>query len=104
MFLLREAYYNDGTGENDADTNTATCIVAKNLAGWSVRFTRRIARLSPAAAIFASLLSFIEIIAISAQAKTAFSAISSTCSKINPNIDVSKILSPLSFVMLMNEL
>lgn len=33
MFLLREAYYDDGTGENDLDSTKATCILAKNRHG-----------------------------------------------------------------------
>ncbi|MBQ8610873.1 MAG: replicative DNA helicase [Oscillospiraceae bacterium] len=33
LFLLREAYYDDGTGENEVDTTTAICIVAKNRHG-----------------------------------------------------------------------
>ena len=33
FFLLREAYYDDGTGENPADANAATLIVAKNRHG-----------------------------------------------------------------------
>ena len=53
----------------------ATCIVARKRAGSFVSLYKRIARLSPSSAIFSSLGSFMLITAISADAKTAFSAI-----------------------------
>ena len=64
------------------DRVMATWIVARKRAGWLVKRANRIARLSPAAAIFASLASLIEITAISALAKTALSRIRKTCSRI----------------------
>jgi hypothetical protein len=64
------------------DNVIATCIVAKNLAGCDVKAANLNARLSPCEASFASLLSFIEMTAISAQAKIAFNAIRTTCKKI----------------------
>lgn len=58
-------------------------MVARKLDGCSVSLARRSARLSPAAASFASLLSFIVITAISAQAKSALKNINTSCSKNN---------------------
>ena len=60
----------------------ATCIVDKNFVGCAVSAAKRFARTSPSLAIRSNLVSFIEITAISALAKTAFKPIRITCSKI----------------------
>ena len=58
----------------------ATCIVAKNFAGWSVYLFNFAAFLLPSSSSFESLASLAEITAISAEAKTAFKNISTICS------------------------
>ena len=68
-------------------------MVDKNLAGSSVNFTNRFAFLFPSDAILFILLSFMDIIAISAQAKIAFNAINTTCNKIINKIEFPKIFS-----------
>ena len=73
------------------DRVMATWIVARKRAGWLVRRASRTARLSPSAAIRASLASLIEITAISALAKTALSRIRNTCSKIINKIEFSNV-------------
>ena len=57
----------------------ATWMVERKRAGWLVSLTKRFARLSPWDASFSSFTSFMEITAISAQAKIAFSAIRAIC-------------------------
>ena len=68
------------------DNVIATWMVARNLAGSLVRRNRRFARLSPWSAILSNFVSFMESTAISAQAKTAFNAITIICNKNNTNI------------------
>ena len=53
----------------------ATCIVARNLAGCTVRLTSLLALLSPSSAIFLNLTSFMDITAISVAANIAFKPI-----------------------------
>ena len=65
-----------------------TWIVARNLAGWSVSSVRRRARLSPDLLRRASLLSFIEIMDISALAKIAFIKIRNNCKRRGKSIEL----------------
>ena len=65
--------------------------IAKNLAGCAVSEARRIARLSPSSAIFLSLLSLMEITAISAQAKIALKRIKIAWNNNNSQIVYSDI-------------
>ena len=60
----------------------AICMVARKRAGRLVSWDRRMARLSPWDTSRASRVSFMETMAISAQAKTALRKIRTTCSRI----------------------
>jgi len=66
-----------------------TWIIDRNCDGCSVSLLSFMARLSPSAAIFAILLSFIEMTAISAEANTALTEISITCKISGPNMEPS---------------
>ena len=68
-------------------------MVDKNLAGSAVKRTNFFAFLFPSAAIFSIFISFIDIIAVSAQAKIAFKPIKATCSNIINKIEFPKIFS-----------
>ena len=80
------------------DNVMATWMVARNLAGSLVSLNRRLARLSPWSAIRSSLVSFMESTANSAQAKIAFSAISTNCKISNPNIILDLSISQYFFL------
>lgn len=61
------------------------CITERNWDGCSVSFESLRARLSPCAAIFANLLSFMDITAISAEAKIALINNKVNCRTIGPH-------------------
>ena len=73
------------------DRVMAIWMVAKNWAGRLVRRARRTARLSPWETSWASLLSLMEIMAISAQAKMAFKAIRTICSSMGHKMGSSMV-------------
>ena len=78
------------------DRVMATWMVARNLAGRLVSLLSRLAFLLPWEAILASFASLMERTAISALAKTAFSAIKTTCiSNRNPT-ESFNVIQPLS--------
>ena len=64
----------------------ATCMVARNLAGWSVSFLSFTAFLFPSSSSFASLASFTEMTAIYAEANMAFKNIRTICNTIELNL------------------
>ena len=70
----------------------ATCIVARNLAGCLVRYVSFFARIFPWAVRCFSFVSFIDMTAISALAKTAFNKISTICNIIAPIIMIKILL------------
>ena len=66
-------------------------MVARNFAGCAVSLLSRLALRFPSATILFSFTSFTDSTAISAQANTAFSAISTACKSNNQPIEVSKM-------------
>ena len=70
---------------NSAAKVIAICIIERNCDGCSVSFESLIARLSPSIIIFAILLSFIDITAISADAKIALTNSKTNCKTNGPH-------------------